>query len=167
MKTESSFHSFSRTTMLDISNALKGELMMSHTTKSLIVIGDQATFTKTITEYDVYAFAGIVGDFNPAHIDEEYARNTQFKKRIAHGMLGVGLISTTLGTKLPGPGTIYLNQEVAFRKPIYFQDTITATVTVEEIVDKGKFNIATIKTTCVNQDGDLVIEGTAKVIPPK
>jgi 3-hydroxybutyryl-CoA dehydratase len=135
--------------------------------ESPIQIGDFASFSKTVSEHDVYSFAGIVGDFNPAHINAEYAKQTQFSKRIAHGMIGAGLISTTLGTKLPGPGTIYLSQEIAFRKPIYFQDTITARVEVEEIVDKGKFQIATMKTTCINQNGDLIIEGSAKVIPPK
>ncbi|WP_232697615.1 MaoC family dehydratase [Brevibacillus daliensis] len=134
---------------------------------SPIQIGDKASFTKTITEFDVYSFAGIVGDFNPAHINEEYAKQTQFTKRIAHGMIGAGLLSTTLGTKLPGPGTIYLSQEVVFRKPIYFQDTITAEVEVIEMVDKGKFTIATMKTSCYNQNGELIIEGSAKVIPQK
>lgn len=70
-------------------------------------VGDSASFTKTVSEHDVYSFAGITGDFNPAHINEEYAKKTFFKKRIAHGMLSAGFISTVLGTKLPGPGTIY------------------------------------------------------------
>ena len=86
---------------------------MSYTMQELKV-GQSDSFSKTITETDVYLFAGITGDLNPAHVDEEYAQNTRFGKRIAHGMLSAGLISNVLGTKLPGPGTIYLSQQVDF-----------------------------------------------------
>ncbi|MEH7106906.1 MULTISPECIES: MaoC family dehydratase [Bacillaceae] len=134
---------------------------------SELSIGDQAYMTKTISESDVYLFAGITGDLNPAHVNEEYAKNTPFKSRIAHGMLGAGLISAVLGMKLPGAGTIYLGQELSFKKPVLIGDTITAEAEVVNMVDKGKFFICEIKTTCYNQHGEAVIEGMAKVIPPK
>lgn len=128
-------------------------------------VGQKASFTKTVTEADVYNYAGVSGDFNPAHMNEEYAKNTAFKTRIAHGMLSAGFISAVLGTKLPGPGTIYLNQDLRFTKPVHFGDTITATITVEELIKEK--NRAILKTVCTNQDGDVVVEGTAKVMPPK
>ena len=128
-------------------------------------VGQKASFTKTVTEADVYNYAGVSGDFNPAHMNEEYAKNTAFKTRIAHGMLSAGFISAGLGTKLPGPGTIYLNQDLRFTKPVHFGDTITATITVEELIKEK--NRALLKTVCTNQDGDVVVEGTAKVMPPK
>lgn len=130
-------------------------------------IGLKAYFSKTVTESDVYTFAGVTGDFNPAHVNEEYAKETPFKTRIAHGMLSAGFISAVLGMKLPGPGAIYLNQEVSFKKPVMIGDTVTAEVEVVDVVDKGKFHIAELKTTCYNQNNDVVIDGTAKVIPPK
>ncbi len=128
-------------------------------------VGQKASFTKTVTEADVYNYAGVSGDFNPAHMNEEYAKNTAFKTRIAHGMLSAGFISAVLGTKLPGPGTIYLNQDLKFTKPVHFGDTITATISVEELIKEK--NRAILKTVCTNQDGDVVVEGTAKVMPPK
>lgn len=128
-------------------------------------VGQKASFTKTVTEADVYNFAAVTGDFKPAHMNEEYAKNTAFKTRIAHGMLSAGLISAVLGTKLPGPGTIYLNQDLRFNKPVQFGDIITATITVDELI-KEKIR-AILKTLCTNQDGDVVVEGTAKVMSPK
>lgn len=132
-----------------------------------INIGDRAYMSKTVTESDVYSFAGVTGDFNPAHINEEYARSTPFQTRIAHGMLGGGFISAVLGMKLPGPGTIYLNQELSFKKAVKIGDTVTAEVEAVQFIDKGKFQILELKTTCYNQLGEIVIEGKAKVIPPK
>lgn len=128
-------------------------------------VGQKASFTKTVTEADVYNFAGVTGDFNPAHMNEEYAKNTAFKTRIAHGMLSAGFISAVLSTKLPGPGTIYLNQDLRFTKPVQFGDIITATITVDELIKEK--NRAILKTLCTNQDGDVVVEGTAKVMSPK
>ena len=128
-------------------------------------VGQKASFTKTVTEAEVYNFAGVTGDFKPAHMNEEYAKNTAFKTRIAHGMLSAGLISAVLGPKLPGPGTIYLNQDLRFNKPVQFGDTITATITVDELIKEK--NRAILKTLCTNQDGDVVVEGTAKVMSPK
>lgn len=132
-----------------------------------IKVGDMDSISKTVTEYDVYAFAGITGDFNPAHVNEEYANQTMFKTRIAHGMLGVGIISAVLGTKLPGPGSIYIEQEVAFKKPVYIGDTITAVVEVMRINTEGKKPIIDFKTTCYNQNEEIVIDGIAKIIPPR
>lgn len=137
---------------------------MSYTMQELKV-GQSDSFSKTITETDVYLFAGITGDLNPAHVDEEYAQNTRFGKRIAHGMLSAGLISNVLGTKLPGPGTIYLSQQVDFKAPIYFGDTVTAVVEVEELIPEK--NRAILHTYCRNQEGVVVVEGKATVMPPK
>jgi 3-hydroxybutyryl-CoA dehydratase len=130
-----------------------------------LAIGDSAQFSKTITETDVYLFAGITGDFNPAHIDEEYSRKTYFGTRIAHGLLSAGFISTVLGTQLPGPGTIYLRQELTFLGAVKIGDTITARVEVVEIdTAKGR---AKLLTTCDNQAGIRVLTGEAVVSPPR
>jgi 3-hydroxybutyryl-CoA dehydratase len=128
-------------------------------------MGDTAEIQKTISETDVYLYAGITGDMNPAHLNEEYARDTFFKTRIAHGMLVAGLISTILGNKLPGPGTIYTHQSVDFLAPVRFGDTITARAEVVGL-DAEK-NRARLKTTCMNQEGTLVLDGQAFVSPPK
>ena len=127
-------------------------------------IGDQASTAKTISESDVYLFAGITGDHNPAHVNEVYASQTRFGRRIAHGILSAGLISAVLAMKLPGPGTIYLGQELKFVRPVYFGDTITATCTVSELLPEK--NSARLETVCTNQDGAVVIKGTATVMPP-
>lgn len=130
-----------------------------------VEVGQSASFTKTVTETDAYNYAGVSGDFNPAHINEEYAKNTFFKTRIAHGMISAGFISAVLGTKLPGPGTIYLGQDLKFLKPVRFGDTITATCIVEEIIKEK--NRLTLRTVCTNQDGEVVIDGKALVLAPK
>lgn len=128
-------------------------------------IGDSASFAKTITDADVKMFAGITGDFNPVHINKEFAKETMFKDRIAHGMLVASLFSTVLGTQLPGEGAIYMGQEVKFTKPVYLEDTITATVTVTELnVEKNRVVLETIAT---NQNGDVVIKGSATLMPTK
>ena len=128
-------------------------------------VGQSARFSKTITESDIYLFAGITGDFNPAHVDEEYARGTFFKTRIAHGMLTASFISTIIGTLLPGPGSIYLGQEVKFLAPVKIGDTITATAEISEIIaDKKQVRL---KTYCTNQDGVTVVDGHALVSPPR
>jgi 3-hydroxybutyryl-CoA dehydratase len=130
-----------------------------------INVGDAAQFSKTITESDVYLFARITGDLNPAHINEDYARNTFFKSRIAHGVLAGGFISAVLGMQLPGPGTIYIRQELNFLAPMRFGDTITARVTVtEKLPEKNRLKLST---TCMNQEGMIVVDGEAVVSPPK
>lgn len=128
-------------------------------------IGDHASVTKTVSDTDVYLFAGITGDLNPAHTNEVAASKTMFKTRIAHGMLGAGFISAVLGMYLPGPGTIYMGQELKFTKPVHIGDTVTATATVEEIILEK--NRVILDTTVVNQDGEIVIQGKATVMPPK
>ena len=128
-------------------------------------VGQTASFSKTITEYDVYTFAGVTGDLNPAHINEEFARQTQFHGRIAHGILSAGLISAVIGMQLPGPGTIYLGQELSFRSPVHIGDTITATVTARSL--NLERNRAELDTVCTNQDGIQVVIGSAKIMPPK
>jgi len=128
-------------------------------------VGDREEFTKTVSESDIYLYAGITGDLNPAHINEEYAKKTFFKARIAHGMLTAGFVSAVIGTKLPGPGTIYMRQELNFLAPVRIGDTITARVEVTEmIVEKNRIKL---KTTCVNQDDTTVLDGEALVSPPK
>ena len=138
--------------------------MKSYTIHELS-IGQSASFTKTISEFDVYAFAGISGDFNPAHVNKEYAENTRFKGRIAHGVIAIGLLSGTMATQLPGPGTIYLGHELKFLKPVYIDDTITAIATVKELIPEK--NIARFLTECTNQRGETVVTGIATVMPPK
>lgn len=128
-------------------------------------VGQSASFEKTISESDVYLYAGITGDMNPAHVNEVEAAKGIFKGRVAHGMLTAGLISAVLGTQLPGPGAIYLGQELKFTAPVRFGDTIRATVTVSEI--KAEKNICRLATVCTNQDGQMVIEGTATIMPRK
>jgi 3-hydroxybutyryl-CoA dehydratase len=130
-----------------------------------IKVGDRAEFGKTISESDIYLYAGITGDFNPAHINEEYARKTFFKTRIAHGMLAAGFISAALANQLPGPGTIYVKQELNFLAPVRIGDTVTATVEVMEILTEE--NRLRLRTTCTNQDGIIVLDGEALVSPPK
>jgi len=127
-------------------------------------IGDSAQISKTITEKDINDFARVTGDFNPLHLDQAYAEKTIFKGRIAHGLLSVGLLSTVLGNILPGHGTIYLSQEIKFLAPVRIGDTITAKVEVLELISEK--NRAEFRTTCINQDGKLVIGGTAWAMPP-
>ncbi|MGD9034727.1 MAG: MaoC family dehydratase, partial [Desulfobacteraceae bacterium] len=116
-------------------------------------------------EADIYMYAGVTGDVNPAHIDEVYAGKTFFKTRIAHGMLLAGFISTVLGNRLPGHGTIYMKQELNFLGPVRIGDTVTARVEVVEI--ENEKNRVKLRTTCVNQDGTTVVDGEALVSPPK
>ncbi len=125
-------------------------------------VGMNESIEKTISETDVYLYAGISCDTNPIHLNEEYAKKTMFKKRIAHGMLTAGLISAVLGTKFPGPGTIYLGQELKFMGPVYIGDTIKANVELHEKIE-GK-NILKLKTICTNQQGEVVLSGTATVM---
>ena len=138
---------------------------MKGITISEMKLGDSASFTKTVSEHDVYTYAGVSGDFNPAHVNEVEAQKGMFGKRIAHGMLSAGFISTVLGTQLPGPGTRYMGQELRFTKPVFFGDTITATVTVAELIPEK--NRAILDTVCTNQNGEVVIKGKATVMPPK
>ena len=128
-------------------------------------VGDTAKFAKTISESDVYLFAGVTGDLNPAHVNEDYAKGTYFKTRIAHGMLTASFISAVIGMQLPGPGTIYMSQKLNFLAPVRIGDTVTARVeVVEKIDDKKRVRLAT---NCYKQDGTQLISGEAMVSPPR
>lgn len=128
-----------------------------------ITVGDKATLTRTLTRKDIQLFAIMSGDVNPAHVDEEYANSSQFHHIIAHGMWGGALISTVLGTQLPGPGTIYLKQDFTFRRPVSLGDNLTVTVTV---VEKREHHQILLDCACTNQDGEVVIDGQALVKAP-
>ena len=127
-------------------------------------IGEEASFTKTITETDVYLFAGISGDFNPMHVNEEFAKTTPFKTRIAHGALPQSLIAPVLGTKLPGLGTVAVEISCRFKAPTFFGDTITAKATVSKKMEEKRW--ARLALTWTNQRGETIAEGEAVVIPP-
>ena len=134
-------------------------------TYEVLEVGETASFSKTITETDICLFAGISGDFNPMHVDEDYASKTKFKTRIAHGPLSQSLIAPVLGTKLPGLGTVALELFTRFLAPVYPGDTITATAEVsEKLAEKRRVRL---KLTWVNQKQDLVAEGEALVSPPR
>ena len=124
--------------------------------------GQSASLTHKVTAADVEAFAKVTGDTNPVHLDEAYAADTRFGRRIAHGMLAVSYVSAILGTKFPGPGTIYLSQSVSFLAPVYIGDEVTATVTVSKYrAEKG---VLTLLTECWNQNGVKVVDGQAVVL---
>ena len=127
--------------------------------------GDKASRTQTISDEMIRAFADLTGDTNPVHLDNAYASTTRFGRRIAHGMIGAGLISATLANDLPGPGTVYLSQTLQFKAPVYPNDTITATVEVKSTrPDKP---IVTLSTICTNQENKVVLEGEAVVLVSK
>lgn len=136
--------------------------MMKELTFEEIKIGDKASFSKTISEADIYQFAGITGDFNPLHIDEEFAKKTFFKKRIAHGILSAGFISAVLAMKLPGPNTIYLSQNLKFLAPVKIGDTVKAEVEVLE--KRSDKKIIRLRTQVRNQFDVLVVDGEAQVM---
>lgn len=137
---------------------------MGHYTIHEIQIGDHASQTMTITEEHVETFGHITNDYNPMHFNETYAATTMFKKRIAHGMYVGSLFSKLFGMDLPGEGTIYVSQSLRFKRPVYFGDTITATVTV---TDKNpEKNRVYFECVATNQDGSVVIVGDAEIMPP-
>jgi len=125
--------------------------------------GMSASFAKTVTEADIQAFAGLSGDFNPVHVNEEFAVTTMFKGRVAHGMLSAAFISTVFGMKLPGPGCIYVSQALKFKAPVRIGDTVTARVEVIGTVPEKKF--VTFTTTC-SVSGKVVIDGEATLMVP-
>ena len=127
-----------------------------------IKVGDSDSISKTISESDIYLYAGITGDFNPVHVNEEFGRNSMFGSRIAHGMMVAGMISAVLGTKLPGVNTIYLGQELSFKAPVRIGDTVTATCEVIEKRDAKK--IIVLKTTVSDSKGNTVVEGKATIM---
>lgn len=125
-----------------------------------VIVGDEASVSKTISETDVYSFAGICGDFNPIHVNKEIAKESRFGDRICHGMLVASFISTVIGMYMPGEGAIYLEQNIRFVAPVYIGDTITATVKVNDVKD----NVVVLETNVKNQSGKSVINGMAKVL---
>ena len=139
--------------------------MQKELTYEEIEVGDTSSFTKTVAECDVYQFAGITGDFNPMHVNADFAKKTFFQDRIVHGMLTGSFISTVLGMKLPGPNTIYLSQTLKFVAPVKIGETIKAEVEVIEKIDK-KSQIR-LRTTVSKIDGTKVIEGEALVMKKK
>lgn len=128
-----------------------------------IQLGMSGSFAKTVTEADIVLFAGVTGDMNPVHIDEEVAAGTMFKGRIAHGMLSAGFISAVLGTRMPGPGSIYLSQTMKFLAPVKIGDTVRATAEVTAINSEKKR--VTLKTTC-RVGSQVVIDGEAVMMLP-
>src|SRR5208337_1796322 len=129
-----------------------------------IAVGDSSTLSRTLTKDDIALFAVMSGDVNPAHLDESYAASDMFHRIIAHGMWGGALVSAVLGTRLPGPGTIYLGQDLRFRKPVGLGDTITVTVTAKE--KRPDKHVVIFDCHCTNQNGDEVISGTAVTMAP-
>ena len=138
--------------------------MIENRTFDEIQLGETASLVRTLSREDIELFAVMSGDVNPAHVDEDYARSDMFHKIIAHGMWGASLISTLLGTKLPGPGSIYLDQTLSFRHPVSVGDTITVTVTVA--AKEAAQHRVTLDCACTNQRGEVVIRGSALVIAP-
>jgi 3-hydroxybutyryl-CoA dehydratase len=126
------------------------------------IVGQSASLSKTITWEDIQDFARLTGDTNPLHFDEEFAIKTRFGQRVAHGMLIAALISAVIGTQLPGPGTIYINQMLQFVAPVFIGDTITATVIVVKVREDKP--VVTLETICTNQHGQVVLRGEAVVL---
>lgn len=126
--------------------------------------GDSASLVRQLTERDIQLFAVMSGDVNPAHVDREFARDDRFHQIIGHGMWAGSLISTVLGTQLPGPGTIYLDQSLHFRNPVRLGDTITVTITARE--KKSKDHSIIFDCACTRQDGEIAAEGVAEVLAP-
>lgn len=126
-------------------------------------VGMSASVGRTVSEADILMFAGVSGDTNPVHVDGEFAASSMFGQRIAHGMLSAAYISTVFGTKLPGPGCIYLSQSLKFKAPVKIGDTVLATVTVKELnVEKRKALFDTVCTVA----GKVVLEGQAEILVP-
>ena len=128
-------------------------------------VGQQAECSKTITETDVVMFAGLSGDFNPIHIDSEYAKQTRFNERIAHGLLTSSILSQLLGVHLPGKGSVYMEQTIQFKAPVFIGDTITAKATVQEFIEEKR--ILKLLTECQNQKEEIVLTGTAVMMVPR
>lgn len=126
--------------------------------------GMSDVYGKTITDADIVMFAGISGDINPVHLNHEFASETMFEGRIAHGILTASLISTVIGTKLPGPGCIYVSQSLRFKAPVKAGDTVTALVSVTKLILEKRF--AELKTQCLVR-GKVVLDGEATVMVPK
>jgi 3-hydroxybutyryl-CoA dehydratase len=136
--------------------------MAGATSRNSFQIGERDSFTKTVTEADVTTFAGLIGDFNPIHLDAVYARKSRLGRRVAHWMFTGGLISAVLGNNLPGPGAMYLSQQIEFLAPVFIGDTITATV--EVTAWRPEKRIITLKTDAYSQAGTQVVTGKAVLL---
>lgn len=129
---------------------------------SELKVGMKAETSKLITNEDIIKFSEVSADTNPIHLDEEAGKKSIFGQRIAHGMISAGVISGVLGTKLPGMGSIYMGQELRFMAPVFIGDTITAICTIESLIPEK--NRVIMKTTVVNQDGKVVVDGKATLM---
>jgi 3-hydroxybutyryl-CoA dehydratase len=127
-------------------------------------VGMTASLTRTVTETEIVLFAGITGDTNPVHVNDVAARQSRFGRRVAHGMLTAGHVSAVLGTRLPGPGAIYMSQSLRFTRPVFVGDTVTSTVEIVEIDAKRRVRL---RTTSTNQEGKTVLEGEARLLIPE
>jgi len=137
---------------------------MIENTYDELQIGDIGYIEKTLTETDVYNYAGVTGDFSWVHVNEVRSKNGHFKTRIVHGLLLAGLVSTVVGNRMPGAGTIYEVQNLVFLKPCFMNDTIRAQTEVIEKLPKGRVRL---RTSCYNQHEELILDGEAVVIPPR
>ncbi|MFJ3466566.1 MaoC family dehydratase [Pseudomonas sp. NPDC090201] len=137
---------------------------VTNTPYEALEVGQKAEYTKTVEERHIQLFAEMSGDRNPVHLDQEFAAKTMFKDRIAHGMFSGALISAAVACELPGPGTIYLGQQMSFQKPVKIGDTLTVRLEILEKLPKFKVRIAT---NVFNQNGDLVVEGEAEILAPR
>jgi len=139
-------------------------LVFNHLSIEKIKNGMEVSYSQTITDHDVKAFAGISGDRNPVHLDEVYAQNSRYKKRIAHGMMSASFFSSLFGTKIPGEGCVYVSQSLQFKRPVYLNDTVTAIVTVTKVdLDKRRVYF---RTQCKVKN-KIVIDGEAELYVPK
>lgn len=129
-----------------------------------LVVGQRASYSKTLTERDIILFAACSGDANPVHLDKEYAATTPFGEPIGHGMWTGALVSAAIATCLPGPGSVYRSQSLSFKHPVKIGDTVTVTLIVSEI--KERIKLVTLECEAHNQDGKLIAKGIAEVIAP-
>ncbi|TBU76472.1 3-hydroxybutyryl-CoA dehydratase [Pseudomonas daroniae] len=136
----------------------------SNTPYDSLEVGQTATYSKTVEERDILLFAAVSGDHNPVHLDAEYAATTMFRERIAHGMFSGALISAAVACTLPGPGTIYVGQQMSFQKPVKLGDTLTVRLEILEKLPKFRVRIAT---RVFNQNDELVVDGEAEIIAPR
>lgn len=151
--------------VIDSSKMIVRDPLLNGFSYDELEVGNTAYYTKTITEHDVYTFAGVSGDVNPAHVNETGAKAMKLPGRIAHGALTAGLVSTALGTKMPGQGCLYLSQNSKFIRMVRFGDTLT--VKLEVIAKDDEKKRVTVKTEVFNQNDELVLTGEAKMLPKK
>lgn len=136
----------------------------SNTPYEVLEVGQTASYSKTVSERDIQLFAEVSGDHNPVHLDAEYAATTMFKQRIAHGMFSGALISAAVACELPGPGTIYLGQQMRFTAPVKLGDTLTVRLEILEKLPKFRVRVAT---RVFNQNDELVVDGEAEILAPR